>query len=156
MTRFSRDYIKNLLDNIRDDYSEAKWAIIFIIAYFVFMNKFSYSSCPVVLVTGYPGPGCGMTRAGISLLHFQFKEALKMNPFIYWWALFVMIFVIRRYLLLRKSLKWLKWMGIIGLIGMILFYVWRMIMCFPGEPPMVYYEENMITRIIEVLKCIRE
>ena len=38
-------------------------------------------------------------------------------------------------------------------VAMILFYLWRMYLYFPGEPPMSYYGGNLIARIRELL-CI--
>jgi len=39
------------------------------------------SFCTFRNVTGYPCPGCGMTRSWVLLTHGQFLEAVQMNPF---------------------------------------------------------------------------
>lgn len=36
---------------------------------------FDFVSCPIKLITGFPCPGCGITRATISLFKFRFYEA---------------------------------------------------------------------------------
>ena len=66
-----------------DDIKSARWAIIGIIAYLAFLRKIIYTICPVVLVSGFPCPGCGITRALICVLRFDFAGAWKMHPFIY-------------------------------------------------------------------------
>ncbi|MBR1587033.1 MAG: DUF2752 domain-containing protein [Kiritimatiellae bacterium] len=40
-----------------------------------------FPKCPFLALTGYKCPGCGTLRAIHSLLHFQFSEAVSLNPF---------------------------------------------------------------------------
>jgi len=41
-----------------------------------------YPRCPVLALTGWQCPGCGMTRALAALLHGHFAEALRWNPLV--------------------------------------------------------------------------
>lgn len=152
MRYFKRHYIISVMKKVNIDVLEAKWAIIFIIAYFVVLRKLFYSTCPVVIITGLPCPACGITRAAFQLIDFDFVGALETHPFIYVIAFLMIIFIINRYIMLRKTPEWLKWMAIICIIGMIVFYIWRMFMYFPGEPPMSYYSENLLAKIYKMLK----
>ncbi len=45
--------------------------------------------CPFKLLTGWPCPGCGMTRALWALAGFRFSEALAYHPFV--WSVPLMI-----------------------------------------------------------------
>lgn len=36
--------------------------------------------CPVAYLSGVPCPGCGLTRAGICLLHLDLREAVSLSP----------------------------------------------------------------------------
>ncbi|MEM9290493.1 MAG: DUF2752 domain-containing protein [Acidobacteriota bacterium] len=36
--------------------------------------------CPTKLVTGYPCPGCGTTRAALAMAHFDFGAAFAVSP----------------------------------------------------------------------------
>ena len=162
MKNFSRDYIGRSLGNFKisirrviQDLESARWAIIFIIAYFVVLRKVLYTICPMMLVTGYPCPACGMTRAGVLFLQFKFKEAFEIQPFIFWFVFCAAIFCMYRYVLLRKCPEWLKWVTCVGLVGMIVFYIYRMVVYFPGDAPMTYYSGNMINRIISMIKLWR-
>ena len=39
--------------------------------------------CPVYAITGIPCPGCGMTRALLSALGMDWRQALRWNPMVY-------------------------------------------------------------------------
>ena len=47
---------------LKNDIKKAKWAVIFIIAYFVFGSQFLPGICPLVWITGFPCPACGLKR----------------------------------------------------------------------------------------------
>jgi hypothetical protein len=44
----------------------------------------------------------------------------------------------------------LTWAAILIIIAMLIYYIWRMIYIFPGEPPMSYYYRNLLA----ILKSI--
>lgn len=109
-----------------------------IIAYFL------YGICPMTLLTGYPCPACGMTRAGILILKGRFAEAFSMNPFIYAVGILIFIFFIYRYLFHKKSMEWMKWTVAVLITGMVIFYIYRMVRYFPNQAPMTYDPDNLI------------
>lgn len=39
--------------------------------------------CPVALLTGQPCPGCGLTRATFACLRFDFAEAIRIHPLVF-------------------------------------------------------------------------
>ena len=96
---------------LKNDIKKAKWAVIFIIAYFVFGSQFLPGICPLVWITGFPCPACGLTRAGIRLLHLDFKGAWKMHPFIYAFAAGMVIFAWKRYICKKPIGKWFMPLG---------------------------------------------
>lgn len=126
------------------DIKDIKWAIIIIIAYFVLGRYFLYSLCPMVMVTGLPCPGCGLTRAGFALLRLDLAGAYRIHPFIYPIAGYIAVFGWNRYIMGRRMGKKLKAGLTVLMVLVILFYGWRMWMYFPGEPPMSYYERNLL------------
>lgn len=148
MRRTFKQVIYDASWRLWEDIRSAKWVIIFIIAYFAFMHRFLYSLCPLVTITGYPCPGCGMTRAAFCLLHLDFAEAFELHPFVYVLAGYTVIFAWNRYIRLQKAGKFLKGAAILIIIAMILFYIWRMKMYYPGNPPMSYYSRNLIARVL--------
>ena len=135
-----------------NDMKHAKWAILLVFAYFVLFRKLFITICPVVLITGFPCPGCGMTRALLRLLHFDFVGAWQMHPFVYIILIFAVWFGVRRYIMgIADTQNVWKIAAAIG-IFMILFYVWRMLRYFPGDPPMSYYYGNLLFRIKSIVK----
>lgn len=147
MKRTLKQIISDAVKLIFEDIKSAKWAVIVIIAYFVFLRRFLYSLCPMVLFTGYPCPGCGMTRAAFRILHLDFSGAWEVHPFIFPIVFLVFFFGVDRYLLRGKYARIWKWCVIIVGAGMILFYIWRMIYEFPGAAPMSYYYGNLFNRL---------
>ena len=82
-------------------------------------------------LTGFPCPACGLTRAGIRLLHLDFKGAWKMHPFIYAFAAGVVIFAWKRYICKKLIGKWFKTGCVVCVVLMVIYYVWRMYRYFP-------------------------
>jgi hypothetical protein len=91
-----------------------------------------------------------MTRAGFSVLKFDFISALKYNPliFVFPFILFIMIFheipLINK--LYKSKILWIT-------LTIIIFatYVLRLIFVFPN-PPMDYNPNNLLIVIINFIK----
>ncbi len=144
--------MREAFKKIGKDIYAARWAIIIIIAYFVFLSRFVYTLCPLALLTGFPCPACGLTRAGFCLLHLDFAGAWAVHPFIFPLLLLAFLFCLNRYFLKGQPLnKLLYWGAVITMVGMIIFYIWRMVTQFPGDPPMTYYSGNLINRFLTLL-----
>ena len=126
------------------DIKDIRWAIMLIIAYFVLGLKYLYSLCPMVMITGFPCPGCGLTRAGFRLLRLDFTGAFRMHPFIYLIVVYAGMFGWNRYVRKQKMGKYLNAFLLLLMIGMVIFYIWRMANYFPGDPPMSYYRRNLL------------
>lgn len=135
-----QDVFKILWEDIKD----MKWAIIFFIAYFVFGKNYLHSLCPMVMITGLPCPGCGLTRAVFCLLRLDFSGAFRIHPFIYPIGLYIGLFGWNRYIRKQKTGSGLKALLLLLAVSMIVFYVWRMLKFFPGDPPMSYYSRNLL------------
>lgn len=152
MRRSLKKVISQGTDRFIKDIKSAKWVIIGIITYFVFLRKMIMGVCPLVKITGYPCPSCGLTRAGIRLLQMDFAGAWQMHPFIYVAVFLVLLFVWNRYILGRSDMKGLKKLLIISLFAMLGFYVYRMYRYFPGDPPMSYYSDNLFHQMRQALQ----
>lgn len=84
-------------------------AILLFAIYFVIGRKFLYSLCPMVIMTGFPCPGCGLTRAMFMVLRGDFAGAWKMHPFIYGVIILVGWFGVRRYIQRKETKSLGKW-----------------------------------------------
>ena len=100
--------LADALEIFLNDIKSAKWAIGIIIAYFVFFKTVFYSMCPLVVLTGFPCPGCGLTRAGFAVLSFDFVRAWHIHPFIYPMMALIVLFFVNRYLLMKKKMPILQ------------------------------------------------
>lgn len=155
MRRNLRQIVTEGLQLLFKDIMSAKWAIIVIVAYFVLLKNILHSLCPMVLLTGMPCPGCGMTRAGFKVLHFDFAGAWRVHPFIYAVIVLAVIFAAERYIVQSRSMTVFKWCAAVTMTGLILFYIWRMARFFPNVEPMTYYRHNLIQRIHEMFVEIK-
>ena len=102
--------------------------------------------CPVVIVTGFPCPGCGLSRAFWSFITLHPIRALEYNPSYPLWIALMAAFVIRRYVQ-GKSTKVLQVPVIAVCIITIAIYIWRITHYFPGKEPMVYHSGNLFARV---------
>lgn len=123
-----------------------------VVLYFVMQALFG-AFCPSVIVTGFPCPGCGMTRAVLYLLKGQFLRSWALNPAAGLWGLWALWFAFERYIRGQKC-KGLTW----ALCGIALFmisvYLIRMVRYFPDRPPYVYTPNNLFSRIIPGYRSI--
>lgn len=135
-----------------NDVKKQRWAILAVIACLLLLKATTGASCPMVALTGFPCPGCGLTRAGIHLMHGEVQSAFRIHPFIYGVAAYGAVFAINRYLLGRRMGKVLKGSLVLLVAAMCLFYIWRMIRYFPGDPPISYYGYNLLRRTMALFQ----
>lgn len=128
---------------MKKDLWNVRVVILVLAGYFLFVRLFLYSSCPMVMVTGFPCPGCGLSRAGFSVLRGEFSAAWHLHPFIYAIIVLAAAAAVRRYLFHKETACLKKWL-ILLLAGMLVFYIYRMARYFPGEPPISYYRGNLL------------
>lgn len=99
--------------------------------------------CPVVIVTGLPCPGCGMTRAVFYLITGQFAKSWAVHPMGILWTALAVCFLLSRYWFAKPTKVILQAGGVLA-VCMLALYLYRMYCCFPGGPPMVYREGNLL------------
>lgn len=137
-----KTYLKTVYERIKKDWQENKHGIIAALSCLIIFTLLFRTICPLRLITGYPCPGCGITRASFSLLRLDFAGAFSLNPSVFLWAGLAAYLVISRYFLGRKK------RADIALIIVSLFtigiYIYRMAVLFPGEEPLSYYKDNLI------------
>lgn len=121
--------------------------LLLIVVYFGVIWKFFYTSCYVVELTGFPCPACGLTRAGFAVLRGHFHDACQLHIFIYPIIGMAIVAIVKRYFL-KQDLKILKKYLVMLLILMVIYYIYRMIRFFPGDPPMSFYNNNLLRRIL--------
>lgn len=132
---------KRILLDIKNYYI----ALILFIIYNIVIRMVFDAFCPFLIVTGFPCAGCGMTRAVFYIITGQFARGMSLNPTAPLWIAWIAMFLYQRYVRGKKS-KWL--MLLLGLVAVITLgvYIYRMFTQFPGNPPMTYYRNNILSK----------
>ncbi len=97
--------------------------------------------CPMVLLTGLPCPGCGMTRAAVLFLQGHWLAAWQMHPFFYALLILAAAAAFFRYVLRRRAAG-IKAAAAVLTVLAVIFYGYRMAREFPNQEPMVYFPHN--------------
>lgn len=127
---------------------KAFWPMLLVFAgYNILVRKIFHAFCPQLIVTGFPCAGCGMTRAMFYMLTGRFGRGMRLNPSAVFWLAFFIWYFWNRYV---RGVRPRSMMCVLGVVGAItlLIYLYRMLNCFPGDPPMVFYRENIIHRLL--------
>lgn len=138
--------VQIILDRICRDIRDFRGAILALVLYNVAARIVFHAFCPQLILTGFPCAGCGMTRAVFFILTGRFARGMRLNPAAPLWLLFLGWFFINRYLRGVRPKRMTLWLGLVC-AATLAVYLYRMINCFPGEPPMVYYRDNILRRI---------
>lgn len=150
------DHMKNsILSRIAADIRECWIGLLAFGGYMLLMMLFFHEVCPLLIVTGVPCPGCGLTRAGILLLQGKFAEAFQMHAFIYIWFAFILYFLYNRYIRQRR-MKYTMQLIIIIIIAMLIYYGCRMIMYFPHREPMIWSEHRSLLDFRHLIDIIQQ
>lgn len=134
--------IKRIGRDLRDFWG----AILALALYNAVARIVFHAFCPQLILTGFPCAGCGMTRAVFFILTGRFARGMRLNPAAPLWILFLGWFLGNRYVKGARPKRMTLWLGLVCAVTLAV-YLYRMINCFPGEPPMVYYRDNILRRI---------
>ena len=140
--------LKNCMKRVLEDVKKYGYIGVLIMIYYFTMHGIFHAFCPVLLVTGFPCPGCGTNRAILLLLYGQFERALNLNPMAVGWMLLGIWIFIKRYWQ-GKKITGLKQAGTFLAVSMIIIYCYKMVVLFPGRPPMTFWRDNLLGRVFE-------
>ena len=140
-----RKYVKEVAERLWMDIREYGIAVVLFLLYMIVVNLIFHAFCPVVIITGFPCPGCGLTRALGYLITGRWQQAWEMNPVIFLIAVIAVYFVVNRYFLGRK-VKGIQSLLILTAVVLCIVFCVRMYLYFPNRIPCVYCEDNMQAR----------
>ena len=109
-------YLNKVYSRILADLRACRIALLIIIIYILLTQSLFHTTCPMAILTGFPCPGCGLTRSGFLVLTGHWGDAWALNPTIYLWMPLILYGLIFRYLLGRKPPYYLVCVGIVGLL----------------------------------------
>ncbi|MDE5824557.1 MAG: DUF2752 domain-containing protein [Lachnospiraceae bacterium] len=146
--------VQTVLERIWMDIKSFRVAILALILYNVLVRGVYHAFCPQLILTGFPCAGCGMTRAVFCILTGSFVRGMQLNPAAPLWILFLCWFFGNRYLRGVCPKRTTLWLALVCVITLGI-YIYRMLHFFPGEPPMVYYGNNILRRVFlgEIRNC---
>lgn len=139
--------MRKIVDRIRQDIKNL-WSVAVAVAiYAVLVNLIFHAFCPMVIVTGLPCPGCGMTRSLFFLATGRVGQSLWIHPMGVPIAALVFYFLWNRYVLGRNA-KGMKVLVIVAIVLLVILYIWRMRLYFPDRIPYVYEEDNILAKTL--------
>lgn len=129
-------------------YCKNKWIrlvflLILFVVYCLVMTLCVGTACPFTLLTGFPCPACGMTRANLLALSFRFGEAFAMHPLFF---LSVPAAAAAVAFTARPDWAMKRWVSVVSIaLVVVLFgvYIYRMVVMYPEVEPMVYRYQSL-------------
>lgn len=100
--------------------------------------------CPIKFISGISCPGCGMTRACISVARFRFAEACYFHPLVYCLPFAALVFLLRK----RISNRIYKILIFTFIALFVTIYIVRM--CDPFNDVVTFHpEQGFLFRTIQ-------
>ena len=141
----------NGLKRLLSDIYRLRVFILSFCAVFILFNILFHKICFFSIVSGYPCPGCGITRAFACLITLHWHEAMLLNPTIFLWFPVLVYGFLNRYFFCKSNKIFTKLLIITGILTIII-YIIRMILLFPHTEPMTYSEQNLINFFFGLFK----
>lgn len=142
--------VKTVARRMWEDIKTYRVALAAFIIYNIIVRLVFHAFCIQLIITGIPCAGCGMTRAVFYIMTGRFARGMRLNPAAPLWIALAGWFFWNRYVHGTCPKKTNIFFGAVCAVTLAI-YVYRMANCFPGEPPMVYYRNNLIRRITKIL-----
>ena len=98
MKREIRNALPVIWGRIKQDIGQHGAGVLAVVVLYFVMHALFGAFCPSVIVTGFPCPGCGMTRAVLYLLKGQFLRSWALNPAAGLWGLWALWFAFESYI----------------------------------------------------------
>lgn len=137
--------MKQIGSRIWRDIKEYMPAAVVIAVYIIIVNLIFHTSCPMVIISGFPCPGCGLTRSIRYLLFGKIGQSLHINPMGIPIACISLYFFFNRYIIGKKA-KGMTALISITIVMLLALYIWRMHIFFPYRAPYVYAEKNILSQ----------
>lgn len=135
--------------SIYNDFKKYALSALLVLLGLILLQVLFKRICPISIITGYPCPGCGITRAFFFFLTFQWNLAFSYNPTIFLWLSVIAWGIFLRYFIKDNAFKtkhkkiFIRAVTAVGIIS-IAVYIVRMNILYPNVPPMTYNTFNIL------------
>ncbi len=143
-----RTGLREIRNRVQRDLREYRYAIAGLFLYYVVTRLVFRAFCPMVIITGLPCPGCGLSRAVWFFLTGQFARSFSLHPLGVFWLALLMYAAVERYGAGRRISKGLCVGLVILCAATLCLYGYRMAVIFPDRPPVSYTGRNIMERCI--------
>jgi len=140
--------IGKIWGRVVSDVREYRFGLLALLVYYILMRLVFHGFCPMVILTGMPCPGCGLSRSVLFLLLGQFARSFLMHPLGLCWLMLIFYFGLNRYILGRRVGRGFVACTGVVVVATLVLYGYRMVTSFPGSPPMSYTGNNVLERLI--------
>lgn len=111
----------------------------------IFKYKF-HGLCTLRVLTGFPCPACGMTRAVVLFFQGHIGESFRMHP-LWPFVLFLGVFSLYcRYIGIKTEYLYYSYITVLAIV-LFLLYFYRMYRYFPHQEPMIYYTDSILFQL---------
>lgn len=142
-----KQYFKTVAKRIWADVRKYALAVFMYLIYYFTTLIIFHASCPMILLTGMPCPGCGMNRALLSIVTFRWGNAFYLNPVSFGWAVLIILVIVFRYFL-GKTPKFLTVIFWVLIALLFVRYFYGLFHWFPNRIPYVYRRNNLLRYLI--------
>ena len=106
-----------------------------------------FGLCPFKNIFGLPCPGCGMTRAFLSVLHLDVKSAFHFHPLFWLVPLIFLVVLGRKRVPLFAKLTRQRELTASLLLLFVGVYVWRLWRFFPTVAPLDFDAQAVVPTV---------
>lgn len=127
--------------------------LLVVTVFYLLMHIFFHAFCPMVVLTGYPCPGCGLTRSLLFFLAGQWERSFYIHPMGFVVVLFFAYCAWFRYVRGQK-IPGVRWILILLVLTAVILFLIRMKLYFPNRPPYTYTPGSLLEKIMEKYNAI--
>lgn len=134
-----KEVFLKLPSHLAKDLRRIRLPLFLAVLYFAGTKVLFGETCPFRLLTGFPCPGCGLTRAGLLVISGHWDTAAKMNLSIFLWIPYLVYLFFAQYFFPRLK-DFAMVLLIIVCIFTIVYYIVRLALLLSGE---TYIYQNL-------------
>ena len=129
-----------------------RFPILAFMIYILIVNTVLHEGCPFEIILGVPCPSCGITRATVEAIKFNFPKAFYFHPLFFTIPLVLIVLIYNEYKYIHKLYKSNIFWGVLA-IAFIIVYILRMIYQFPNEILKIN-DKSLLQIIIRFIKSL--